>query len=165
MNRARAWPGHSILALAARLYLASVFLLACVHKIADPRAFAVDVATYQILPLWAVNAVALWLPWVELAAALSLALGLRVRAGAWLVSLMMAVFLLAIGSALARGLDLSCGCFASQGAAEDPISWKTLARDGAWLLLALYVLFADARPLGLDRWLRAPASRHAGASF
>jgi uncharacterized membrane protein YphA (DoxX/SURF4 family) len=165
MNRARAWPGHSILALAARLYLASVFLLACVHKIADPRAFAVDVATYQILPLWAVNAVALWLPWVELAAALSLALGLRVRAGAWLVSLMMAVFLLAIGSALARGLDLSCGCFASQGAAEDPISWKTLARDGAWLLLALYVLFADARPLGLDRWLRAPESRHAGASF
>jgi uncharacterized membrane protein YphA (DoxX/SURF4 family) len=165
MSRALAWPGHSILALAARLYLASVFLLACVHKIADPRAFAVDVATYQILPLWAVNAVALWLPWVELAAALSLALGLRVRAGAWLVSLMMAVFLLAIGSALARGLDLSCGCFASQGAAEDPISWKTLARDGAWLLLALYVLFADTRPLGLDRWLRAPESRHAGASF
>jgi putative oxidoreductase len=161
VNRALAWPHHSLIALPARLYLAAVFLLACVHKIAEPHSFALDVATYQILPLWSVNAVALWLPWVELAAALSLVLGFRARAGAWLVALMMAVFLVAIGSALARGLDLSCGCFASQGVAEDPISWKTVVRDAAWLLLALYVLFFDESPLGLDRWLSARKARHA----
>lgn len=164
MSGALGWRGHSLLALAARLYLAGIFLLACVHKIADPRAFAVDVATYQILPLWSVNGVALWLPWVELVAAASLALGLRARAGAWLVALMMAVFLAAIGSALARGLDLSCGCFASQGAAEDPISWRTVVRDLAWLGLALYVLAVDASPLGIDRWLSTRKARHAASA-
>lgn len=164
MSGALAWRGHAPLALAARLYLAAIFLWACVHKIADPRAFALDVATYQILPLWSVNAVALWLPWVELAAAVSLALGLRPRAGAWLVTLMMGVFLAAIGSALARGLDLSCGCFASQGAAEDPISWRTVARDLAWLALALYVLAFDAHPLGIDRWLSNRKARHAASA-
>jgi putative oxidoreductase len=163
VSGALAWKGHALVALAARLYLAAIFLYACLHKIADPRAFALDVATYEILPLWAVNAVALWLPWVELAAALCLALGLRVRAGAWLVALMMAVFLVAIGAALARGLDLSCGCFASQGAAEDPISWRTMVRDIAWLVLALYVLVFDARPLGLDRWIFARQARHAAS--
>ncbi len=161
MSGALSWRGHAPLALAARVYLSAIFLWACVHKIADPRAFAVDVATYQILPLWAVNAVALWLPWVELAAAVSLALGLRARAGAWLVALLMGVFLTAIGSALARGLDLSCGCFASQGAAQDPISGRTVLRDLAWLALALYVLAVDARPLGIDRWLSGREARHA----
>jgi uncharacterized membrane protein YphA (DoxX/SURF4 family) len=30
------WKGHPWLALAVRLYLAGVFLFACVHKIANP---------------------------------------------------------------------------------------------------------------------------------
>ncbi len=157
MQRLLAWRGHPLLALAARVYLAAIFLLACVHKIADPHAFAVDVATYQILPLSLVNAVAIVLPWVELAAAALLLAGVRVRAGALLVSAMMLVFLVALGVALARGQELSCGCFASQGVAEDPISWKTVVRDLLWLALALYVLVFDARPLGLERLRRAAA--------
>ena len=149
---ALAWPGHRWLSLAARLYLAAVFGMACWHKLADPAAFALDVATYDILPLAAVNLVAICLPWVELGAALMLLLGLRGRAGALLVALMMTVFLVALASALARGLDISCGCFASQGAADDPISWRTVVRDLAWLGLAVYVLVADRRPIGLDSW-------------
>ena len=43
------WRGHAIFALAARLYLAAIFLLACWHKILEPAAFALDIATYQIL--------------------------------------------------------------------------------------------------------------------
>jgi len=148
MERLFAWRGHTILALLARLYLAAIFLFACWHKIVDPRAFAVDVATYQILPLALVNPVAIVLPWVELVAGLMLLLGVRVRAGALLVAAMMSVFLVALGSALSRGLQMSCGCFASQGAAADPISAKTVLRDLGWLALALYVLIFDARPLG-----------------
>jgi uncharacterized membrane protein YphA (DoxX/SURF4 family) len=152
-SRCAAWRGHAYLALAARLYLAWVFLAACAHKIADPAAFAVDVATYGILPLWGVNAVAHVLPWIEAFAAAMLILGLRVRAAALLVAGMMATFLVALSVALAKGLDMSCGCFASTGAAEDPISSLTLLRDGAWMALALYVLILDRRPLGLDRIL------------
>jgi uncharacterized membrane protein YphA (DoxX/SURF4 family) len=147
------WRGHAWLGLAARLYLGGVFLLACVHKILHPEAFAVDVATYRFLPLWAINFFALTLPWVELAAGLLLVLGVRARAASLLVALMMLAFLVALGSALSRGLELSCGCFASQGAEADPISWRTLVRDLAWLALSLYVLVLDRAPLGLERWL------------
>lgn len=145
------WRGHSVLALAARLYLGIIFLLACWHKILEPAAFALDIATYQILPLGLVNLQAIVLPWVELAAGLMLLLGFRTRAAALLVAGMMVMFTVAISIAVAKGLDMSCGCFASQGAAEDPISWRTIARDGSWLLLAVYVVIFDRRPLGLDR--------------
>jgi uncharacterized membrane protein YphA (DoxX/SURF4 family) len=149
------WPGHAWLGLAARWYLAYVFLAACLHKIAYPALFAVDVATYQILPLWAVNATAILLPWVELFAAILLVVGFRARAGALLVAGMMVVFIVALLIALAKGLDMSCGCFASGGAEEDPISYRTVLRDLGWLALAVYVIGFDRRPLGLDRrWTR-----------
>jgi len=149
------WRGHPYLALPARLYLAVIFLLACWHKILHPAAFALDVATYEILPLSLVNLTAIILPWVELIAGLMLLLGLRVRAGALLVAGMMAVFLVAISIALARGQEMSCGCFASQGAVEDPISWKTVVRDLAWFALAAYVAIFDSKPIGVERWLGA----------
>jgi putative oxidoreductase len=147
------WRGHTFIALAARLYLGSLFVLACWHKILDPHAFAVDIATYQMLPLALVNPLAIVLPWVELFAGGMLLVGLRTRAASLLVAAMLAMFTVAISFAVAKGLDLACGCFASQGAAEDPISWRTIVRDGAWLLLAFYVLRFDRRPLGIDRLL------------
>jgi putative oxidoreductase len=145
-----AWPGHAWLGLAARLYLGGVFLAACWFKIVDPASFALDVATYRILPLGLVNPLALVLPWVELLAGAMLVLGLRTRAAALLVSAMMVVFLVALAIALGRGLEMGCGCFANEGYA-DPISWLTAVRDTLWLGLGLYVLIFDVRPLGLDR--------------
>jgi uncharacterized membrane protein YphA (DoxX/SURF4 family) len=148
-----AFKGHAWLALAARFYLGAVFLLACAHKILHPESFAVDVATYRILPLWSINLVAVILPWVELAAGLMLVLGFRARAGALMAGGMMSVFLAALASALARGLDMSCGCFASEGAEADPISALTVLRDLGWLALAAYVVVFDRQPIGLDRWV------------
>jgi uncharacterized membrane protein YphA (DoxX/SURF4 family) len=145
------WRGHAAIALAARLYLGTIFLLACWHKILQPASFALDIATYQILPLGLVNLWAIVLPWVELAAGCMLIFGFRTRAAALLMAGMMAMFTVAIAMALAKGLDMSCGCFASQGSAEDPISWRTIVRDTSWLLLAVYVFTVDRRPLGLDR--------------
>jgi putative oxidoreductase len=146
----RAWPGHEWLGLGARLYLGGVFLAACWFKIVDPASFALDVATYRILPLELVNPLALVLPWVELLAGAMLVLGLRTRAAALLVSTMMVVFLVAVVISLGRGLEMGCGCFANEGHA-DPISWLTAARDALWLGLGVYVLIFDVRSLGLDR--------------
>ncbi len=142
------------LALPARWYLGGLFVLASLHKIAVPHDFAIDVATYGILPLALVNPVAIVLPWVELVAGLMLLLGARVRAAALLVAAMMAVFLSALVVALGRGLDMSCGCFASQGAESDPISWLTVVRDLAWLGLSVLVLCCDRGLLGVDGFRR-----------
>lgn len=144
-GRAAAW-----LAVPARWYLGVLFVGACLHKIADPRAFALDVATYDVLPLVVINVVAIVLPWVELAAGGMLLAGTRTRAAALLVTAMMLVFLVALLSALSRGLDMSCGCFASQGAEEHPISRLTVLRDLGWTGLAVFVLLFDRSLAGLD---------------
>jgi putative oxidoreductase len=153
LGRYTNWPGHSWLALAARLYLGIVFLAACYHKILHPDQFALDVATYQFLPLVLVNIFAITLPWVELGAGIQLVIGWRPRPAALLVALMMLAFMIALGWALHKGLDMSCGCFASSGANDDPITTATIWRDAGWLALALYVLLLDKNPLGLDRLL------------
>lgn len=160
------WGGHAWLTLPARLYLGFVFLYACIHKIADPGAFALDVATYQFLPLSLVNLTALILPWIELLAGIMIVIGFRTRAAALLIAGMMVIFMVALAWALHQGLDMSCGCFASSSE-EDPISGLTLLRDSGWCSLALYVLVFDrGLGLGLDRWLaarrRRAAARRAG---
>lgn len=146
-------PAVRWLAVPARWYLGGLFVGACLHKIAEPASFALDIATYGILPLAAVNLVAITLPWIELAAGGLLILGWRVRAASLLVAVMMGVFLAALIIALGRGLDMSCGCFASQGADDDPISRLTVARDLAWLALSVFVVLFDRGRLGLDGWL------------
>lgn len=159
MNKFMEWKWHALFALCARFYLAAVFLAACYHKILHPEAFALDIATYQILPLELVNIMAIILPVVELVAAILLIVGWRTRAAALLVSGMMVMFIIAISIALSKGLDMSCGCFASQGAVEDPISWHTILRDFGWLFLGCYVLVFDRAPIGVDRWLDRKGAR------
>jgi len=165
MTRLLQWPGHVWLALPVRWYLAYVFLYACLHKIAHPGSFALDVATYGVLPLFLVNPMALTLPWVELGAGVMLVLGFRARAAGLMVFGMMVMFIAAVSIALYNGLDMSCGCFASQGAQdEDPISHLTLLRDLAWLVLATYVFLFDRTPLGVDRALAQRNQRAKPAS-
>lgn len=161
MSRVLHWNGHAYIALLVRLYLGGLFLSACVHKIAHPEAFAVDVATYQLLPLAAVNLFALVLPWTELLAGACLVTGVRVRAASLLIAAMMIAFIAALAWALHLHLDMSCGCFASQGAVNDPISWRTVVRDLSWLLLSVYVLVFDHNPIGLERLIGKRRKAHA----
>jgi len=144
-------------AVPVRWYLGVLFIGACVHKIAEPASFALDIATYDILPLATVNLVAIVLPWIELFTGVMLIAGWRTRPASVLIAAMMIVFMAALIIALARGLDMSCGCFAAQGAEEDPISRMTLLRDLGWLSLALFVFAFDRGLAGLDRWIERRA--------
>jgi len=151
MNGLVDWRFHRWLALPARLYLGGLFIAACLHKIAHPASFALDVATYRLLPLSSINIFALVVPWLELIVGVMLVLGLRVRAAALITAGLMVAFMVALGWALVQGLDMSCGCFASQSAAKfDPISWRTMLRDTGWLALSLYVICFDHRPIGIE---------------
>lgn len=140
----------SWLAVPMRWYLGVLFVAACLHKIAEPGSFALDIATYDILPLAAINLAAIVLPWIELFSGSMLIAGWRVRPASVLIAGMMLVFLVALTIALGRGLDMSCGCFAAQGAEDDPISRLTVLRDLAWLGLALFVFYFDRGLVGVD---------------
>ena len=157
------WKGHSWISLPMRQYIGFVFVFACIHKIAHPAIFAMDVATYQILPLQLINLMAITLPWIELFAGIMIIIGWRTRAASLCIAGMMAMFLVAIIIALTKGLEMSCGCFASQAMEEDPISYMTVLRDLGWTIIPLYVLFFDKNPLGVDRLATYLAERKANA--
>jgi uncharacterized membrane protein YphA (DoxX/SURF4 family) len=138
---------NSYISLLLRIYIGVIFIYASLHKIAHPDMFAIDIATYDILPLYLVNLMAIILPYIELTSGILIIIGPFQKEGALLISGMMCMFLIALIIAIYKGINASCGCFASQSVEEDPISYKTVIRDLSWLLIALYVLLFDKRPL------------------
>ena len=156
----RVHPLHGWLGLLARLGVGGVFLAACAYKIWSPHEFGLSIATYEILPLPLINLMAVCLPWVELVVGLCFIAGLWTRASALAISGMMLMFLVALAIALSRDMQLSCGCFASQEAADE-IGMATVFRDLALLLPALYVMIFDNGRVGVDGWLHRRRSHAA----
>lgn len=125
----------NLVARAARILLGGIFLYASVTKVPDMAAFAESVANYRIVPPALVPAVAAAVVGVEIAAGVALVLNVWARAAALVLSALLAVFTAGLASALARGIDLSCGCFGGNA----PATWWTVLRDVVLLLLALGV--------------------------
>lgn len=121
------------------ILLAVVFLAACIPKIASPHDFAVAVFRYQILPHGLINLAAIYLPWLELVSAVALlAPGWR-RGAALILFAMLAVFAAAMAFNLARGVNVSCGCF-SVGEDAAVSGWWNVARNIALMAAAFVVL-------------------------
>lgn len=106
---------QNVLVLFLRWIVAIVFIYAGVVKIINPSSFAEAIDNYRILPYFLVTLTAATLPWIELICGLLLIFGKWIRGSSLILILLNLVFLFAIGSALARGLDISCGCFSETG--------------------------------------------------
>ena len=128
---------------AVRVLLGAVFIYASLLKIADPVAFAGSVAAYKILPYFASYLTAAVLPFVELSCGLLLVCGYRVKGGALIIAIMNVVFMIALGAAIVRGLDIDCGCFKQGGAKTTP--WTALLRDVVFLAMTVFVLKTEAK--------------------
>lgn len=119
---------------AARVGLGALFVIAGVLKLKDPQAFAVEIANYHLLPELAPY-MAVGLPPVEVALGVAMVLPWDAwrRAAAATAMGLLAVFTVAVVSAVARGMDVSCGCF---GASSDKVSYVTIVRDLALVAVA-----------------------------
>ncbi len=102
---------EKVIILMLRVIVGGVFICAGVLKAIDPAHFAKDVDNYRILPFVGSAAVALYLPWVEIIAGAALAMGVWHRGASLVIGGMLVTFFIAISSAWARGLDITCGCF------------------------------------------------------
>ena len=129
----------NILYHSLRLILAGVFIFASIDKILQPQAFAQAVFDYQVLPDFLINLVALILPWLELLVGASLLMNRWMPGAASIVAILMSIFVGLIFFNLARGLDISCGCFLTDFD-ENPMSKLTLFRDILFLCLAFSLL-------------------------
>lgn len=145
--------------VAARIALAVTFIWACIHKIAEPYDFGMQVATYQILPLSLVNMQAIVLPWVELIVGILLIAGLLTRGAALVTCGLNAMFIVAISMALAADLHLQCGCFSSAEAGAE-MDANLIVRDAVFLLVGAAVTVMRPDRFTLDRLIER-RRRHA----
>jgi uncharacterized membrane protein YphA (DoxX/SURF4 family) len=130
-----------LVVLVLRVLIGAVFVYAAYTKLRQSwLLFALSIDSYQLLPEWAVFALARTLPWFELL------IGILLIAGTWLRYLsvvaagILGLFFTVMVVAYYRGGGIDCGCF---GVGE-PLSAKTLMRDGA-LVLGAVCLAALAR--------------------
>jgi len=131
-------PEPKVIEWPLRLALGGVFVYAGVMKALDAQQFAIDIQHYELTP-WTVSIVAaVYLPWLEIIAGVALLVRRFFVGAIALIGLMAAVFLVAIGSAWWRGLDITCGCF---GREENRTNFGQHIALNLAMLVAAGVLF------------------------
>ncbi len=134
-----------------RIGLGALFIYSALSKISDPDEFAYSVSRYDLLPGFVVGIFSATMPMLELLAGLSMLFTKWLRESALLVSGMLAMFIVALVQALARGLEISCGCFGvpSVGGREEIL--MALVRDVVLIVPAVWLMFRQngmIEPLG-----------------
>lgn len=157
LRRAVDGPPAEWLGLAVRLGLSVVWGWAGMAKVSDPAEAAQAVRAYEILPEALVKPIGYGLPFLELALALLLLLGLGTRIVAVVSAVLLLTFIGGISSAWARGISIDCGCFGGGGAvaASQTEYLQEIVRDTGFLLLAAWLLFRPRTRLSADAWLAA----------
>jgi len=139
-----------------RLAMAGILIFAAIPKMQDTQQSIIAVRAYRLLPEPVVPFVGTMLPFLELALALFLILGLftRISAIVWLA--MMAAFMFGVIWAWANGLSIDCGCFGGggdvpEGTTNYPL--HLLERVG-FVILGTWLLIFPRTKFSLDGWMR-----------
>jgi len=134
------------LALASRILLGAIFILAASLKLSDIKLNSVNVVyEYGILPVEPVDLAAIAgyiLPFAELFVGVTVILGLVTRLAALGGGLLGLSFVIGEGIVLLQGRDLNCGCF--PGLMGTMVS-QTIYLSIALILLSAIVFFSRNR--------------------
>ena len=125
-----------------RLILAAVFIASGVIKARATLQFAVAITGYRIVPEQYVFDIARWFPWVEIALGLIILSGIKIRWSSIAATGLMLFFIILLSITLYRGIDTNCGCFGF----GDRITWKTILRDGSFLVPAMFLVIQSWWP-------------------
>lgn len=99
------------LAFLMRLAVGSVLLVAGALKAGSMENTVTSIGRFDVLPHWLVLPVGLALPGIEVTIGAALLCGVMPRAAALLATCFAATFLVFVVAAMARDLDVECGCF------------------------------------------------------
>ena len=91
---------------------------------------------YRLFPTSLITPVTLYFPWVEIALAVLLLVGWKMRYVALAACALIVTFIGILTITYVRGIDANCGCFSF----DDRIRPLTIVRDGLILLPALYLV-------------------------
>lgn len=146
-----------VLEWVCRIAIAAVFLLAAIPKLLDPLDFAKAIANYRVtLPAIGqdyIYPVAIVLPALEAIVAIGLLSSKWKRTASVIAGALLLMFIVLISQAVARGLNIDCGCFGT-GALSKTLASKVgigkILEDVLWLLMCAFV-FWRSQPAGQKR--------------
>jgi uncharacterized membrane protein YphA (DoxX/SURF4 family) len=93
-----------------RLIIGGMFIYVAYNKLVNPEEFAKAIKNYDMLPFWAINIMAIILPYIELFCGLFLILGIYKKSSSVIIAVSLFIFIIALTTAYARGLNIDCGC-------------------------------------------------------
>ena len=125
-----------------RLVVGGFFIYASIDKIINPDAFAKSIHNYRMLQPVFINIMAIFMPWLEFIAGVCLITGIRYRGANILIMGMLVVFIIALGSAYNRGLNINCGCFSTSDTAKSNLVMR-LVEDVLMLIGCFIIMFKD----------------------
>ena len=131
-------PGIAL--MACRVILGGLFLIAGLTKAYDPAGFATEIQNYHLLPWVGGVLLSLFLPWVEIIAASALFLKRFERGALLLIGAMLIVYCAALISAMARGLNIDCGCF-GRLISSTGIVWALIRNAGLMIPAGILWIF------------------------
>jgi len=137
--------------LVARLFLGGLFLSSALGKLANWRGFVQGTLDYRLLPERAARTLAALLPWLEIALASALLLGVALSVAGLAASLLLICFTIAVIANLRRGREVACSCYGIIG--TKTIGWGTVARNFLLLLPAALLAGLASSAAELDQWL------------
>ena len=149
-----------IINLILRLAFGGIFFAFGLSKVGSPITFLDEIRDYRFLEH--VNALtglkidaepleawlAIGLPWLEIICGAAILIGIFDRGALTIACGLIVMFIVAISSAWARNLDISCGCFANAGPISD-YRVEILERL-ALLAVGVYLLVVTIRDKARD---------------
>lgn len=144
---------NKYLTFTMRLLLGTVFCYAAIDKIVHIDQFARLIYYYHILPGWAINIMAVFMPMVEMVAGLALILGIWPRGATVLIGVMLVMFLVALTIVYLRGIDINCGCFSTSVRGKSS-AMNLILRDIPLLLACIQIFCFGKDFLSLQKLRR-----------
>lgn len=129
-----------------RMGLGGMFVYSGLIKMLDVASFAESVEAYQMLPAFGVSIVAYSLPVAEWIVGVALIATKWQRFAAVGVLGLLMVFFIGLSQAIARGLDISCGCFGTDEGGRGELL-AALLRDVGLMVPTVWLICRS------DRWL------------
>jgi len=127
--------------IGAALFIGIIFIYTGFNKLLSIPLFITEIKNYAVLTGWSaylIPFIAAGLPFFEIIIGIGIIYGKWQKEAAWCITALMIGFLGLLTYALARNLDISCGCGFTDNA--DPIDFLTVARDGFFIFCSSLVL-------------------------
>lgn len=118
-----------------------VLFAAAIPKLLNISDFAATINAYEMLPLFAVQPMAVFLPIFEIALAIGLIF--NVSMSKYLTIFLLLVFIAILSTAIYQGLDIDCGCFGPEDPEHRAFQGLRIAilRDVVMVAMLLYSLW------------------------